>query len=911
MPLHDIGSYSEDAVLKDGGSILLRAAEPPDQSRIRELFGRLSATSSRYRFFATRTDIPDSEVQRLTRFDADHAAIVALLRDGSGERIIGVAQLAAIPAQPPKPGEEAVRRAELAVAVLDEHQGRGVGTLLLERLGGLARDAGFEELEADVLADNQKMLEVFDSSGLGLRQAQGEGVVHIVFPTKGSEKLLEAIYARERQAARESVRVFFEPASVAVVGASRREGTIGRAIVDNLISAGFRGPIYPVNPNAAMAIAGLAVHASLRDIGKPVDLVIVAVPAAEVEAVVMDAAAAHARGIVVISSGFAEVSKEGRDAEARLRRLVRSFGMRLVGPNCMGVLNASPSISLNATFAPTWPPSGNVSMLSQSGALGIAMLDYAEKLNIGLAGFISVGNKADVSSNDVLSYWGDDPNTEVIVLYLESFGNARKFARLAPDVARKKPIVAVKSGRSAAGTRAASSHSAALASLDVGIDALFMQAGVIRTNTLEELFDVVALLSTQPPPRGPRVGVVTNAGGPGILLADACEAHGLALPSLAPETLSRLREILPPQAGLSNPVDMIASATPEQYERTIEIVGADPFIDSLIVIYIPPLVTKPDQIAHSIASGAGRVPSDKPIASVFLSSKGAPPALSKGPRGKIPSYSFPENAAMALATALRHARWRERPRGTTVSIERREERAIRRIIEKALADAPDGRNWISTEDLATILGLAGIPFAGLTTCPPDPGAAEEASTRLDGFPMVLKAVAPGLLHKTDVGGVVVGLESKEAVRRAAQTMLERLRATGYELSALLLQRQIEGGIEAFIGVTSDPSLGPIVVTGLGGIHVELLGDVAFRLPPLSDVDAREMLDSVKAKKLFDGFRGSPPGDREALVSAITRISALLEIVPELTELDLNPVKVLPPGRGVMVVDGRMRVQRRD
>lgn len=909
MPLHDIRAYSEDAVLKDGGSVLLRAAEPPDQPGIGELFGRLSTTSSRYRFFATRTDIPESEIQHVTRFDADHASIVALLRDGNAERIIGVAQLAAVAPEPGTPGEEQVRRAEVAVAVLDEHQGRGIGTLLLERLAGLARDAGFEELEADVLADNQKMLEVFDSSGLGLRLAQGEGVVHVVFPTKESEKLLLASFSRERQAARESVRVFFEPGSVAVVGASHREGTIGRAIVDNLISAGFRGPIYPVNPSAT-EIAGLPAHASLGAIGKPVDLVVVAVPAPLVEAVVMDAAAAHARGVVVISSGFAEVSKEGRDAEDRLRRLVRSYGMRLVGPNCMGVLNASPSVSLNATFAPTWPPSGNVSMLSQSGALGIAMLDYAERLNIGLAGFISVGNKADVSSNDVLSYWGDDPNTGVIVLYLESFGNARTFARLAPDVARKKPIVAVKSGRSAAGTRAASSHSAALASLDVGIDALFAQAGVIRTNTLEELFDVVALLSMQPAPRGPRVGVVTNAGGPGILLADACEAHGLSLPTLAPETVARLREILPPQAGLSNPVDMIASATPGQYERAIELVGADPFVDALIVIYIPPLVTKPAEIAHAIASGAGRVPADKPIASVFLSSKGAPPALSKGPRGKIPSYSFPENAAMALATALRHARWRERPRGTTVSIELREERAIRRIVEKSLASAPDERTWISTEDLATILGLAGVPFATLTTCPPEPAAAEEASTRLAGFPVVLKAVAPGLLHKTDVGGVVVGLESKEVVRRAAQTMLERLRATGYELSAFLLQRQIEGGIEAFIGVTSDPSLGPIVMTGLGGIHVELLGDVACRLPPLSDVDAREMLDSIRAKKLFDGFRGSPPGDREALVSVITRISALVEIVPELTELDLNPVKVLLPGRGAVVVDGRMRLQRR-
>jgi acyl-CoA synthetase (NDP forming) len=571
----------------------------------------------------------------------------------------------------------------------------------------------------------------------------------------------------------------------------------------------------------------------------------------------------------------------------------------------MGVLNTDPAISLNATFAPHWPPAGNVAMLSQSGALGLAILDYARQLNIGMSTFVSVGNKADVSGNDLLSYWADDPHTGVVLLYLESFGNPRKFARIAPAVARRKPIVAVKSGRSAAGTRAASSHSAALANLDVAVDALFAQAGVIRTSTLEELFDVAALLSTQPAPAGRRVGVVTNAGGPGILLADACEARGLELPPLAPATLDALRTFLPEQAGLSNPIDMIASATPEQYERTISAVGADPSVDALVAIYVPPLVTQPEEIAQAIARGAGDVPPAKPVLSVFLSSKGAPPMLSQGPRGRLPAYAYPENAAMALAAAETYARWRARPPGAPMVLGRLAESAIRAVVDRVLADAKEPR-WLDAADLATVLRAAGIPFAEAETVAP--ADAPAAAERL-GFPLVAKAVAPGLLHKSDVGGVILGLESADAVAEAAATLAERMRAIGTTLDGVLLQREVSGGLEALVGVTTDPTFGPLVVCGLGGVLVELLRDVAFHLTPVTDVGAREMLEHLRARKLLDGYRGMAPGDREALIDIIMRVSALVEIAPEVRELDLNPVKVLPPGRGAIVVDGRLRIGR--
>jgi acyl-CoA synthetase (NDP forming) len=443
----------------------------------------------------------------------------------------------------------------------------------------------------------------------------------------------------------------------------------------------------------------------------------------------------------------------------------------------------------------------------------------------------------------------------------------------------------------------------------VGIDALFAQAGVIRTNTLEEMFDVVALLSTQPLPPGPRVGVVTNAGGPGILLADACEAHGLTLPKLSDETLARLRELLPPQAGFSNPIDMMASATPAHFEQSIALVGRDPSIDSVVVIYIPPLVTNPEEVARAIASGAGAVPKEKPIATVFMSSKGAPAMLAQGPRGKMPSYSFPENAALALAAARKHARFCEQPSGKTVTIARERERGIRQIIDGALSRAEDGPVWLEGEELAAVLNFAGIPYAATRSCPARPEAAAATGDEM-GYPVVLKAEATGLLHKSDVGGVALDLGSRDALSAAASSMIQNMAKRGYAVARLIVQKQVEGGIEALVGITSDPSLGPVVVAGLGGVQVELLGDAAFRLPPVSDVDAQAMLGGLKASRIFDGFRGAPPGDRDALADIVCKVSALIEIAPEIRELDLNPVKVLPPGKGAVVVDGRLRVGRR-
>ncbi|MBI4516978.1 MAG: GNAT family N-acetyltransferase [Deltaproteobacteria bacterium] len=893
----DARTYAADAVLRDGSSIHIRAIRPDDKERLRDHFQHLSMRSIYFRFFGAKKRLTDEELARFTELDfVRQVALVATLR-GERERIIGVGRYTAVPGD----GADS-HRAEVAFAVLDEYQGRGIGTLLLEHLAPIARANGISEFEAEVLGENNRMLQMFAASGFKVKRALEAGVFHITFPSVETDRFLELSLQRERHAAAQSVRAFLSPRSVAVVGASRHPGTIGAALLSNLKRDGFTGPIYPVNPGAG-EIAGLRCYPSVSAIDGPVDLAIIAVPAAAVEPAVADCARAGVRGVVVISSGFAEVSAAGRAAQQRLTELVRASGMRMVGPNCMGVLNTDPAISLNATFAPTWPPAGNIGMSSQSGALGLAILDYVHTRNLGVSTFVSVGNKADVSSNDLLAYWGEDPHTDVIVLYLESFGNPRKFARVAPELARRKPIVAVKSGRSVAGTRAASSHSAALANLDVAVDALFEQAGVIRTTTLEELFDVVTLLSTQPLPPGPRVGVVTNAGGPGILLADACEARGLKLPELTPETLATLRALLPPQAGLSNPIDLIASATPEQYERAIAAVGTDSNVDALIVVYIPPMLTRPEEVAAAIARAAGTVPASKPVLTVFISSRGVPAMLSGGPRGRLPSYSFPENAALALAAAHRYARWREFPIGTALKLNPFAQSAIRAVIDRVLAQA-SGPVWLEPKDIATVLRAAGIAFA-----------AAEQTTAADavvvaetlGYPLVAKAIAPGLIHKSDAGGVIMGLESAGDVARAVSLLSERMQAVGVPLEGVLLQRQVAGAIEALVGVTSDPVFGPLVVCGLGGVLVELLRDVSFRLTPVTDIDAFEMIGKLRASKLLDGYRGAPAGDRDALADVIQRISALVELVPELRELDLNPVKVLPCGQGAIAVDGRMRI----
>ena len=726
-----------------------------------------------------------------------------------------------------------------------------------------------------------------------------------------------ALDAPARGAGVHGLDALFRPRAVAVIGASRERGTIGAEIVHNLIARGFQGPVYPVNPKAAFVQSVLA-YPSIEAVPGPVDLAVVVVPAAAAAGVVEACGRAGVAAAIVISAGFRETGEEGAARERALVACARRHGMRLVGPNCLGVLNTEPAVRLDATFAPTYPSAGRIAFSSQSGALGLAILEYSAHLNLGISHFVSVGNKADVSGNDLLEYWERDPGTDLILLYLESFGNPRRFTQIARRVGRKKPIVAVKSGRTGAGQRAAASHTGSLAGSDAAVDALCLQSGVIRTDTIEELFDVAMLLAHQPVPKGGRVAIVTNAGGPGIMASDACESHGLEVVTLAEETVAALRAFLPREASTKNPVDMIASAAPESFEKAIRLVANDARVDAVLAIYVPPVVTRPLDVAQAIVRGTaaaaedarGRGEAPKPVLTCFMGSHGVPEGLRSLHQGQIPSYAFPESAAIALARVVRYGRWLATPEGTERRFEDVDPRRAQAALARAGARAEAGETaWLDPGETRELLAAYGL------ATPPDRVVRDEEeavrAAAAAGGPVVLKLVSPSITHKSDVGGVVLDLRSESEVREAFRGIGARLAARGWSdrMEGVLVQPMIREGVEAIVGVTHDRSFGPLVMFGIGGVHVELLRDVAFRVHPLTDRDARELVRSVRGFPLLDGYRGSPPGDVAALEELLLRVSQLAGDHPEIAEMDLNPLKVLPPGRGCVVVDARVLVRR--
>ena len=708
----------------------------------------------------------------------------------------------------------------------------------------------------------------------------------------------------------------FRPRSVAVIGASRRPGSIGSAIFKNLLAHGFDGPVYPVNPSARVVQSVLA-YPSVRDIPGDVDLAVIAVPSKQVLAEVEACGQKGVKGVVVITAGFKETGAEGGAREVALREATRRYGMRMVGPNCLGVINTEANVMLDATFAPAWPPAGGVAFSSQSGALGLAILETAGALGMGISHFVSVGNKADVSGNDLLEYWEKDPGTSTILLYLESFGNPRRFTQLARRVGRSKPIVAVKSGRTKSGARAASSHTGSLAGADNAVDALCHQSGVIRTDTIEEMFDVAMILANQPLPKGVRVGIVTNAGGPAIMASDACESHGLELGTLSDATTAALRSFLPPEASVKNPVDMIASATPESFEKTVRLVLTDPGVDAVLAIYVPPIVTTPIQVATAIVKGAEAAESEliargetaKPILTCFMGAHGVPEGLRSLQKHHIPSYPFPESAAIALARSARYARWREEPEGQEVRFDDMDLSSAREIVNSARTRANSGETaWLTAEESRALLQSAGIPLVPTVTARTADEAAA-AATKL-GFPVAVKLASTTLTHKTEVGGVMLDLETTAEVREAVTGIERRLEAQGLraQMDGVTLQPMVKDGVEAIVGMSADPSFGPVLMFGLGGVYVELLRDVTFRVTPVTDKDVSEMVRAVRGSRLLEGWRGSPAADTAALEQVILRLSQLVGELPEIAEVDLNPLKVLAAGMGCMAVDARIGVR---
>ncbi|MGN6170696.1 MAG: bifunctional acetate--CoA ligase family protein/GNAT family N-acetyltransferase, partial [Solirubrobacteraceae bacterium] len=790
-----------EIVLRDGSTVHVRPVRRGDKPAIRAFLAGVSEESIGFRFFG----LPSLDWVADWAVDVDYADRFALVAESGTPRQI-VAHSAYVRSDR--------RSAEVAFLVADHWQGKGISTVMLAQLAEVAAGQGISTFTAEVLPHNHRMIEVFRQSGFPVQMHSSPDAIAVELPTSLSAEALTRFEERERYAAVAAVRTVLQPRSIAIIGASRRPETVGGAILDNVLSARFSGPVYAVNSRADV-VQGLPAYRSVLDVSAPVDLAVVVVPAKQVVTVARQCASAGVRALLVISAGFAELGDEGADRQRELLAVCRDAGMRLVGPNCFGVLNTAQDVSLNATFAPHPAKPGRVGFMSQSGGLGIAVIEAAGRHGIGLSSFVSVGNKADLSGNDFVRYWEQDEGTDVGLLYLESFGNPRKFGRVAPRFARRKPLVAVKSGRSAAGARATSSHTGALlAASDVTVDALFKQAGVIRTDTLQEMFAVTSLLSSQPVPRGDRVAIVTNAGGPGILCADACQAHGVAVPELSAPVRAKLAAFLPTAASARNPVDMIASASAEDYRRTLRVLIEEDACDAILAIFAPPLVTRATDVAvalHEVAASRPGVP----IAAVFMTAEGAPDELLTQ-CVRVPSYEFPEEAAQALALAASYGRWRSRPPGSAVAPPGTRPEKAAAIISRELGA---GSEWLSRESVAALLDCYGLPLIPTQVVDGAPQAAAVAGQL--GVPVALKASAPGLLHKSDAGGVRLDLEGAPAVKAAAEEMEQTVAAAGYQLDGLIVQPMAPPGVELIVGVVNDHNFGPVLACGAGGMAAEL------------------------------------------------------------------------------------------
>ena len=873
-----------DVVLRDGSTVHLQPARPQDRGAVEDYLVGLSTESRRLRFWGLSLDVGEVAASATNIDHRSHETLIA--RSGSSSaRVIGGAQFI----------RENESVAEMGVSVADDVQGLGLGSLLIAHLASAAAEEGIEWLRADVLPENHLMLKVFRESGFPVKVRAQPGLVQVELPTAAPAATMDQYEERERLAASSAVRALLSPTSIAVIGASRDPSSIGGRLLRNLLEAPFSGVVHPINPNAP-SVQGVESYASILEVPGAVDLAFIAVPAVHVCDVARSCADKGVRSLVVISAGFKEAGPQGDERQTQLMQICRASGMRLVGPNCMGIVNTDPQVRLNGTFASAAPRNGRIGFMSQSGALGIAIMNLAESLGTGLSSFVSIGNKADLSGNDLLSYWQDDARTQVILLYLESFGDPRRFARLCRSIAPSKPIVVVKSGRGVSGVRATASHTGALlASSDTTVDALFRQNGVIRTDTLEEMFDVGTLLANQPVPQGPRVAIVTNAGGLGIQCADMCEARGLLVPELSAASMDRLRSLLSPEAGVGNPIDMVASARGEDYARTIEAVAADPAIDALIVIYIPPLEQDATNVVRhlvpSIAAIGGRIP----VLTCFMSARGIPDEL-RAPGVQIPSFAFPEQAAIALSHAWHLGQWRMGSRPPAPDLDVRTDEAFA-LLARALER---GEGWLRAgeiEELLACYGIATVPQRVVSGAE----AAGHAATELGGR-VALKMTEP--LHKSEVGAIRLGLQPQQ-VTEEARAMAQRLGgdADGAEF---LIQAMVDDAVEMLVGIVADPLFGPVVACGAGGTTVELIKDVQVGVAPLGEDEARSMVHNLTTFPLLDGFRSASKKDVDALVDIVVRVGLMAQHHPAIVEMDCNPVMVMP--RGAAVVDARIRVR---
>ena len=871
------------ALLADGTIMTIRPAGPGDYEAVKRLHEAMSPANLYFRFFSMSRAAAGNEARRVCReAGPDHGALLGLL----GEKLAGVASYELIPG---------LQTAEIALAVADGMHERGIATLLLEHLVSLARARGVTALTAEVLTENSPVLRLLADSGLAVRRRAGSGMVELAMPVPQNTALgeasayLDAVAGRDEHADAASLEPLLAPRSVAVAGAVSRPGSIGRRILLNIRDAGFGGALYGVETQAAGSqpgeIGGIRCVASVAELPESPDLVVVTVPAARVLEAAQACGKRGARSLVVITPGLTAAQ------ESSLLEASRHGGMRLVGPNCFGV--AVPGIGLDATYAVHRPSAGKAGLVAQSGGLGAALVEHFSRLGIGTSSFASVGDMLDVSGTDMLMWWEADHATELAVLYLESFGDPRRFARTARRVSAKVPVLTVHAGRSAPGQRAAASHTAAAAAPLITRQALFDQAGIIATASFSELLDAAVLIASQPVPAGNRVAILTSGGGAGVLAADACAEAGLAVATPGPMARSRLRDLLPDGSALAGPVDTTATVGAAEFGQALRVVASEDDVDAVIA-----LVVRNSSADLTPALTAGRLP--VPVAAVVLDQPESVRLLPGREAGHaVPAYGSPEAAARALARAARYGSWRSRPAGTIPDIPGLRVADARAIAESFLARMPGG-GWLSAGEADGLLRCYGVPMVDFRRVG-NADAAVGAAASYGGH-VVIKADVPGLLHKTNAGAVELDVHGSGEVRGAMRRLQRKF---GSRMSGALVEPMITGGIETIIGVVQEPVFGPVVVFGLGGADTEVLGDHVARLAPLTSADADDMIRSIRAAPLLLGHHGRPAADTEALRDTLLRVSRLADDLPQVAELDLNPVIARPDG--VIAVDARIRV----
>jgi acetate---CoA ligase (ADP-forming) len=699
----------------------------------------------------------------------------------------------------------------------------------------------------------------------------------------------------------EQLKAVFNPRSVAVIGASAKPHSLGRSVFANLLFAGYSGCVYPVNMKTK-SVLGVRAYPTVTDIPDEVDLAVVLVPAGFVPQVLKDAGRKGCKGAIVISAGFKEIGGQGIELEQQLSSIAREYGMAVVGPNCFGAINTDPAVSLNATFSRSFPLNGKIAFISQSGAVGMAALEYASGEHIGFSKFISIGNKADINENDVLEALADDPNTDVILLYLEALENPKAFVTLAQKISEKKPILGVKSGRTIEGAKAAASHTGALAGSDEVYDSLFAQCGVLRVDTLEDLFRYGMAFVNQPLPRGRRVAIVTNAGGPGIMATDNSIRNGLELSVLSPKTISIMKPNLPPTVSLNNPIDLIGDADESRYQLAMQAVLTDDNVDGAIVICVPTMMMSLEATAAAIARQSKF--SNKPVFSVLMATEDIEKSLKILDEAHVPHYRFPEDAARALSAMARYVQLRTRPNIEAKEFDDLDRDKVREVLTKAKRE---GRKFLPEPEAHAVLGAYGLPMLRSKLVKNADEAANAAHEI--GFPVVMKIVSPQIVHKFDVGGVKLNLRSEEEVRSGYSDLVQQVKSAmpEAEIWGVYVQEMVRGGKETILGMKRDPHFGALLMFGLGGIYVEVLKDVTFRIAPITEFGARQMIEGIKSIKLLKGFRGEPPSDLDAVSQALSRLSQLVIDFPEIEEMDINPLIVLPEGAGARVVDARILI----